>query len=313
MKPVFFTIPWLDLPVYGYGVMLGMAFLVGWYLVAYLAKWSGLKEEVLYVAMTLAIISSLVGARLFHVFSNPHEHWTLLRILNIREGGLVAYGGYIFGVVAGVWYFKKKKVNIWAYVDVTIPGLALGLFWARMGCFMRGCCYGHRTDSFIGISFPEASLVVEQHTHRGWPLLENGWSTPVIPTQLIASFTGFVLFLITLALVAKKRKERLENEQAKKEGKELKPLRILDGHIFLLFVGCYSIFRFFIEFIRDDGGRGTVGLLSTSQFIAILLVAFVSWMAFYWVPKHPYQEHVSSYRAAQRRKQKKNKAKNKKK
>lgn len=307
MKPIFFTIPWLDLPVYGYGVMLGLAFLFGWYLTVYLARWCGLKEDIYYVAMTLAIIASLVGARLFHVFSNPDEHWTLLRILNIREGGLVAYGGYICGVAIGVWYFRKKKVNIWAYVDGATPGLALGLFFARMGCFMRGCCYGIRTDSFLGISFPHESLVAEQHLHRHWPLLENGWSYPVIPTQLIASFTGLVLFGIALYMVARKRKERIENEQAQKEGGNIKSLKILDGHIFLMFVGGYSVFRFFIEFIRDDGGRGTVGLLSTSQFISIIMVAFVLWMSFSWIPKHPYHEPVSKYRAAKRRQQKKKK------
>ena len=41
-----------------------------------------------------------------------------------------------------------------------------------------------------------------------------------------------------------------------------------DGRTFGLYVIIYSIGRFIIEFLRNDP-RGSVGILSTSQFIAI--------------------------------------------
>ncbi len=311
MQPVLFTIPFVNLPVYGYGVMLGLAFVAGWYLTAYLAEWYGHKPENFYMAMTLAAIFSIVGARVFHILSNPDEGWTLWRMINLRQGGLVAYGGYIFGIGSGVIYWMYRKLNIWSHLDIATPCLALGLGLTRMGCFLRGCCYGVRTESAAGISFPPGSLVVEQHSHRGWHLLENGWSTPVFPTQLFESSWGFFLFALTLGLlILKRRNNRLATQAAEnaehREDVDVKQKtpRPADGIIFMSFVGLYSFFRFLIEFIRDDGGRGTVGPLSTSQFIGLILVGITVFFVVYWLPRHPFKEtaEIPQSRAARRRK-----------
>jgi phosphatidylglycerol:prolipoprotein diacylglycerol transferase len=283
MKPILFTVPWLDMPVYGYGVMLGLAFVTGWFIIISTGRWYGLKEETYLGALLLAAVFSLIGARFFHVITNPSEHWTLMRILNFREGGLVAYGGYIFGVGAGVLYFRYKRAPTWLYLDAAAPTLALGLMFARLGCFLRGCCYGARTDSFLGLSFPPDSLVVQQHSERGWTLLANGWSVPVIPTQLIESTAGLTLVTITALILRRLKKARLAVESgihpADAPGTWLR-----DGYVFLSFVTLYSMFRFCIEFVRDDGGRGSLGALSTSQIIGLLLiVGMVAWM---WRRRH---------------------------
>ncbi len=44
---------------------------------------------------------------------------------------------------------------------------------------------------------------------------------------------------------------------------------------YLLF---YSVGRFILEFFRGDLIRGSVGTLSTSQFISIFVAAFGAWM-----------------------------------
>lgn len=298
MKPILFTIPWVDLPLYGYGVMLGLSFLAGWFLTGYIARWYGLDESKVYPAMSVGILASLIFARLFHVFSNPEHHWTLMRILDISKGGLVAYGGFIGGTLTVLTYWKIKHLNIWAYLDAFIPGLSLGLCLTRIGCLLRGCCYGIRSDSFLAISFPEKSLVVQQHTRRGWLLLDNGWSTPVLPTQLFESMAGFVLMGVSLWLLYLARKERSRPDAGER------PL-IRDGYVLWFFVIGYSVFRFFIEFIRDDGGRGTVGPLSTSQFIALPLIALALFFMIYWIPRHPFKAPAPEEKAprAIRRKQ----------
>ncbi len=282
MKPVLFYIPWLDLPVYGYGVMLGLSFVIGWYLMGYLVKWYGLDESKAYTAMILGLSFAIVGARFFHIITNLHMHWTLGRMLNLREGGLVAYGGYIFGVGAGVIYWKVKKADIWSYLDIVAPELALGLGLTRFGCFLRGCCYGVRSDSAFAISFPPGSLVEQQHSSRGWELLSSGWSVPVLPTQIFSSVTGLILFAISLFALrwAKKNREPVPME----DGTPARA-RYVDGWIIMGFVFLYSFYRFLLEFIRDDGGRGTVGDLSTSQFIALILMAIALFFAVYWLPR----------------------------
>lgn len=271
MKPVLFTFPWLDMPVYGYGVMLGLSFVFGWYFILFTARWYGLKEDVYIGAMILAAIFSLVGARLVFILANGDQVWTLARMLNIREGGLVAYGGYILGIGAGVLHFLRRRVPVWSYLDAATPALALGLMFTRLGCFLRGCCFGARTDSLIGLSFPPPSLAAEQHTARGWPLAEDGSTTPIIPTQLVESLAGLLLALLVGAVLWRLRQAR----HATTEGRPPTGpgARLRDGHPFLIFVTGYSLFRFGIEFLRDDWARGSVGLLSTSQFIGLVLVA----------------------------------------
>ena len=72
----------------------------------------------------------------------------------------------------------------------------------------------------------------------------------LFPSQLVSSGLDFIHFAV-LCVVAKKNKT---------------PGRI--GALYLIF---YSIGRFCIEFFRGDLLRGSVGTLSTSQFISIFV------------------------------------------
>ncbi len=81
------------------------------------------------------------------------------------------------------------------------------------------------------------------------PIAPNG--VKLIPTQLFSSAGDF---LIALALMLYARKEP-------KTGKV--------GALYLIL---YSVGRFIIEFFRSDD-RGSVGTLSTSQFVALVMLA----------------------------------------
>ena len=70
----------------------------------------------------------------------------------------------------------------------------------------------------------------------------------LIPTQLYSSGLDFLHFLLLL-LIARNKKE--------------------DGQVTACYLIFYSIGRFVIEFFRGDIIRGSVGILSTSQFISI--------------------------------------------
>ena len=68
----------------------------------------------------------------------------------------------------------------------------------------------------------------------------------LIPTQIYSGFLDFAHFLLLL-YVAKHKKA--------------------DGQVAACYLIFYSIGRFVIEFFRGDIERGSVGVLSTSQFI----------------------------------------------
>ena len=119
------------------------------------------------------------------------------------------------------------------YISVYV---ALAQGFGRIGCFLAGCCYGVETDSAFSVTFHDSAYA------------PNG--VALFPSQLVSSGLDFIHFAV-LCVVAKKNKT---------------PGRI--GALYLIF---YSIGRFCIEFFRGDLLRGSVGTLSTSQFISIFV------------------------------------------
>ena len=134
-------------------------------------------------------------------------------------------------------FCKIKKIDMLAYLDLMIPSVALAQAFGRVGCFLAGCCYGKETESCLGVVFTNSDFA------------PNG--VKVLPTQLFMA-AGDLLIMAVLLWYAKK-----------------KPM---GGRTSALYLILYSIGRFLVEFLRNDD-RGTVGMLSTSQFIAIFTLA----------------------------------------
>ncbi len=155
-------------------------------------------------------------------------------ILNLGNG-FVIYGAILGGILGGWLCTHHKKLNFVRYFDLGMPSVALAQGFGRIGCFLAGCCYGRETTSWFHVVFHESLIA------------PNGvW---LIPTQLISSAANFVHFAV-LIWIAKRAK--------------------FDGEV----AGCYLIFyavgRSIIEMFRADY-RGSVGVLSTSQFISIFI------------------------------------------
>jgi phosphatidylglycerol:prolipoprotein diacylglycerol transferase len=114
-----------------------------------------------------------------------------------------------------------------------------------LGCFAAGCCYGKETHHFWGVVFrnPLANQIT------GTPL-----NVPLEPTQLFESAVELANFFFLMWLL-KRRK--------------------FEGQIIGAFMFIYGVARFFLEYLRDDPGRGSVfgGAMTGTQLIAIGLVA----------------------------------------
>lgn len=277
MKPYLFQLPdWLPLaagrPIFSYGVMLGISFIVGWSLCVHLSRKDGYDAKVASTAMFVIVVASLLGARLLHFFTSPTAHLTLGNFLKFDEGGLVAYGGIVGGLLGPAAYLGWKKYDVWAYFDNCAPGLALGLGITRIGCFLFGCDYGMRTSSSWAIRFPrwedpEVTSWIKRSApayvdhHQGAIDSVATFSEHVHPTQLYESMVGFVAFAICLLW---------------------RPVKRFHGQIMLVFLGYYAVLRFLLETMRGDADRGDdiVGVgLSTSQLTSVLMLAAVG---FFW-------------------------------
>jgi phosphatidylglycerol:prolipoprotein diacylglycerol transferase len=241
MHPILFQIG--DWPVYSYGVLLAVAYLVALQLAVVRARRSGLDGTKVMDLGIYLIIAALVGAKLMLVVvdfdyfrSQPRELLSL-----VRAGG-VFYGGLLAALGVAILLVRRYQLRIWATADLFAPGIALGHVVGRLGCLMAGCCYGIPTTMPWGITFTNPLAA----SNVGTPL-----GIPLHPTQLYDA--GAELLILIVLLVTERRGKPFE------------------GRTFWLYMLLYGISRFIVEFYRGDE-RGMIMGISTSQFVSLLVV-----------------------------------------
>ena len=222
--------------IYGYGLMIGVGFLTAVLVAMFRAKKQGLKQETILDIAIYCLISGILGGKILYVI----VEWG--RFIKepwaiLGSSGFVVYGGIVLGVTVGVVYLKIKKQPVNQYFDLVMPEIAIAQGIGRIGCFLAGCCYGAPTNAAWGVVFPEGSLAPA--------------GIKLIPTQLIMS-AGDLLIAAVLILYSQKNK--------------------VVGNVGAMYLVLYGAGRFGIEFLRNDN-RGAVGVLSTSQFISVFIVA----------------------------------------
>jgi phosphatidylglycerol:prolipoprotein diacylglycerol transferase len=173
------------------------------------------------------------------------------------RGGLAYYGGLIMATAYAFYFTRKHRISFLRIADLAAPGILLGLFFGRLGCFLNGCCYGKETGSFIGIRFPIGSTPwrAQYDTHLIHP---GEQMVPVHPTQLYESIGCLILFIFTYYYVRPRRR---------KEGEVLGAMLI-----------SYGVLRSLCEVFRNDERGVFWGFISTSQLISIPLFALGLWL-----------------------------------
>ncbi|HET6979951.1 MAG TPA: prolipoprotein diacylglyceryl transferase [Pyrinomonadaceae bacterium] len=234
-------------PINTYGVFLAIAFLCAILIAVRLAKRDGLPYEKIYDLSLWMLLAGLVGSKILMLFTEPEyrENPALLFSLDFLRSGGVFYGGLLGAVVAGYFLMKRYKLPWWKTADACAPGIAIGNFFGRQGCFAAGCCWGKPTTLPWGVKFTDLG-----HQITGVPT-----GTYLHPTQLYESFAMLLVFLFLLWLHKHKR---------------------FSGQVILVYAMLYSAIRFTIEFVRDDPRGDVFGLttltgLSTSQLISLVI------------------------------------------
>lgn len=246
MKSVLFQIG--KISIYGYGTMIALGMILCVAFCCHRAKKTyNIDPDMMFNVAFIGILAGIVGAKLVYWLVNIKEIIADPSYLLDFGGGFVIYGGLIAGVLAAVIYLKKvKKTTVIDKLDLAVPSISLAQGFGRLGCFMAGCCYGREAaeGAWYAVHFPADSLAPA--------------GVGLIPTQLISAGLDFLLFLF-LWFWSNKESFR--------------------GELIAFYMALYSVGRFFVEYLRDDP-RGTIGIFSTSQFIAIIIlaVAVVLWL-----------------------------------
>ena len=165
------------IPIYGYGMMLFLAFVSCTWLAGRLAQRDGIAKEHMQDLAIYLFVGGIIGLRVWYFVEEatagrPADWREFLAIWN---GGLVFYGGMMGGAIAFVVAYyvilKKNNISVLKLADVIAPCAALGLCLGRVGCLLNGCCYGEvACASCPKIEFPYSAMA------RG-PLVEAGYQT----------------------------------------------------------------------------------------------------------------------------------------
>lgn len=196
MMPVLFTIPGIDYDIPSYGFMMMIGFLAAIMWAAKRAERSGANPDVVLNCGFVALIGGVAGARAMFVahywerFANqPNTLDMVFAIINVTQGGLEFYGGFVAAVIAvfGYLYFWKHSVR-W-YFDMMAPSAMIGLGFGRIGCFLNGCCWGGVCAMPWAVTFPYASPPQFQHWQANEPAAalpaELIYTTPLgVPTPI---------------------------------------------------------------------------------------------------------------------------------
>ncbi len=194
-------------------------------------------------ATAFGVFMAMVFQSLYNFIENPSNGFHL--------GDMTFYGGLIGGVVSFliVWNLyvfviaprAKSKLlqnNMNASLSDALPIIPIGVTIAhafgRLGCTFAGCCHGARTDAWFGIYM---------YTN------EFGYAK-VVPTQL---FECIFLVLLTAIMVLLFFKFSFK----------------LNLSIYAIY---YGVWRFIIEFARDDHRGSFLGAVTPSQFWSIIII-----------------------------------------
>ena len=240
-------------PIYSYGVMLGLSLVVGWYLTLGLAERDGLPKETMANCYVVTAVTAVVGSRVLYILTNLSEFDTVGSLFAMRRGGLVAYGGFIGGLAGSYFFLRRARIPLLPWADVAVPSLASGLMITRIGCYLFGCDFGQPlkagAPAFLQKlgSFPHwpAGTLDSGSGSPAWAQHHNAHmigddathSLPVHPTQIYESLVG--LALLGLLLFARSKQK-------------------FRGQIFFLFVFAYGVCRYLLEVLRDDAERGSI-------------------------------------------------------
>jgi phosphatidylglycerol:prolipoprotein diacylglycerol transferase len=255
MHPRLISTPFFS--IYTFGLLLASAYVAAFWWLTREGRREGLNVDALTSLGFWAIAGAVVGAKALMIVRDLPDYLTTTS--NVFSWSVLSsagdfYGGFIGALIASaVFFWRDSRLPFWRTADLCGPAIALGQAIGRVGCFMAGDDYGRPTHVAWAVTFsdPDAARI------GGAPL-----GVPLHPVQPYESIVCAVLFALLLRLRRQKQ---------------------FDGEVILSYTLLYAVARFILEFFRGDADRGFVfgGLLSTSQFIAVLLapVAIGLWVA----------------------------------
>lgn len=260
--------------VYFYGLCMGLGIIACFLFLMYALKKRNLNEEAIDKILFIGVFATAFGIFMAMVFQSLYNYiYDVIRNPSAKfvfetamtfQGGLIGgvssflivWNLYVF-VIAPKTKIKLLQNNMNAGLTDALPVIPIGITIAhafgRLGCFFAGCCHGAETDAWYGIEMYATSL---------------GKVAKVVPTQLFECIFLVVLTVIMMVLLFKFR----------------------FNCNFGVYSVSYGVWRFILEFIRNDYRGSFVGGLTPSQFWSIVMV--VLGVAYFFAYKYLFEKFM---------------------
>jgi phosphatidylglycerol:prolipoprotein diacylglycerol transferase len=198
-----------------------------------------------------ATLGVVLGGRIGYVlFYQPGYYFHHpIEALYVWHGGMSFHGGALGVTIAIILFTRTRRIPLFAFSDIIVEAIPIGLFFGRIANFINGELYGRPSQAPWAMIFP------------------NGGPVPRHPSQLYEAICeGALLFLVLLVA------ERVDTRRR-------------PGVVTGLFLAGYAVARMSGEFFREPDPQlgflifgSTMGqLLSIPLLIAGLLM--IAWAA----------------------------------
>lgn len=243
------------LKVHWYGLMYLIGFVAAWVLGRWRAKQPGsswtpeMVDDLIFYGVIGAVGGGRIGYMLFYGLDQLRTD--PLSLFRVWEGGMSFHGGLLGVMIAAYLLARRYRLGFFQVTDFLTPLVPPGLFAGRIGNFINGELWGHRTQVPWGMQlpcdrFPQQCLDQPPGT---------ALSPPVHPSQLYeAALEGLVLFVVLWTFSSRPR-----------------PTMAVSG----LFLVAYGLFRVLVEFVRlPDAHIGYLafGWLTMGQFLSFPMI-----------------------------------------
>jgi prolipoprotein diacylglyceryl transferase len=199
---------------------------------------------------TWAVPFGLVGARIYHVVTDPELYWGAngqgtKAALEIWHGGLGIWGAIAGGAIGAYIGCRRHGVRFSDFADALAPGLALAQAIGRWGNYFNQELYGRHSDLPWAVKIDAAHSVSGQaDTYQPTFLYESLWDIGV-----------------ALLVIWADRRWKLTR-----------------GRAFALYAAAYTVGRFWIEALRVDEAHRFLGLRLNDWTSIVIFLAAASYL-----------------------------------
>ena len=277
--------PWIDLYFFripSFGLMVATAFLVCHHFLTKEFIRRNIKEKIIDDIIFYAIISAILGSKIYYVietnsfgvvFQNIKNIFIKLFSGNISGfilelqnfgSGLVFNGGFICALILIAFYIYRHKLDFLFLTDIIAPYILLGHGIGRIGCFLVGDDYGLPSNLPWAVSFPNGlppttvDTFLTDFSFLNYskldlaPYLLNGQEhfLSVHPTQIYEMLLYFIGFFLIKYFYS--------------------TLNFAKGSIFASYLITGGLSRVIVEFLRTN--ERYLFNLSSAQYISIIMI-----------------------------------------